>query len=231
LVRCPEFNRAYEYAIHLLRSGGITSDLGGEGNRRGRRRPMDWLVRLMFARLIRVGNLRVTTAGGSAFTFGGSTRQEAADGLVGSADVRKVDPRRKSPGDHRGGIDFHLWGQHRDILRSHPLHHASGPKGRPPRSRIEIRRSVYGWRRCRRSGLDRRCPCHRTRSAPRSAGVDAAAMAHPLCPSPHRAVQSAQASAAQRSAPLRSRRPTLRAVPRCRPAIQLRLFRNPRAIA
>jgi hypothetical protein len=30
--------------------------------------------------------------------------------LVGSADVRKVDPRRKPPGDHCGGIGFHLWG-------------------------------------------------------------------------------------------------------------------------
>src|SRR6266550_1096892 len=34
-----------------------------------------------------------------------------------------------------------------------------GTTARPPRSRIEIRRSVYGWRRGRRSGLDRRRPC------------------------------------------------------------------------
>jgi hypothetical protein len=97
LVRCPEFNRAYEYAIHLLRSGGITSDLSGEGNRRGRRRPMDWLVRLMFARLIRVGNLRVTTAGGSAFTFGDGTGTPAAIRFTTRAAQRRVilDPALK----------------------------------------------------------------------------------------------------------------------------------------
>jgi cyclopropane-fatty-acyl-phospholipid synthase len=39
---------------------------------------MDWLVRLMFARLIRAGNLRVTTAGGSTFTFGDSTGTSSA---------------------------------------------------------------------------------------------------------------------------------------------------------
>src|SRR5262249_56697157 len=56
-------------------------------------------------------------------------------------------------------------------------------------------------------------------------------MARALPPSSRQTIQSARAGAAQRGAPLRSRRPALRVVSRRRPAIQLRLFRDRRAIA
>src|SRR4029077_20496900 len=39
----------------------------------GGRRPMDRLLRIAFEKLIRVGNLQVSTAGGSTFTFGDGT--------------------------------------------------------------------------------------------------------------------------------------------------------------
>ena len=52
------------------------------------------------------------------------------------------------------------------------------------------------------------------------------AMVRPLSQPPAAAVQPAVPGAAQCRAPLRSRRPALFAVPRCRPAIQLRLFRG-----
>ena len=65
----------------------------------------------------------------------------------------------------------------------------------------------------------------------RRAALGAAAMAVALPQAPAAAVQSAPARAAQRRASLRSRRAALRFVPRCRPAIQLRLFRNAGPVA
>jgi cyclopropane-fatty-acyl-phospholipid synthase len=58
---------------------------------------MDRLVRLMFARLIRAGNLRVTTAGGSTFTFGDGTGTPAAIHFTTRAAQRRVllDPALK----------------------------------------------------------------------------------------------------------------------------------------
>src|SRR5262249_47997200 len=47
-------------------------------SRCGRRRPMDRLLRAIFGRLVRAGNLRVTTAAGSIFTFGDGTGAPAA---------------------------------------------------------------------------------------------------------------------------------------------------------
>ena len=64
-----------------------------------------------------------------------------------------------------------------------------------------------------------------------AAAVDAGAMAAALSLAAPRAIQPADARAPQRRAPLRPRQASLRAVPRCRPAIQLRLFRASRAVA
>ena len=64
-----------------------------------------------------------------------------------------------------------------------------------------------------------------------AAGLGSAAMVAALLLPPAAAVQPTDARAAQRRPPLRSRRPALFAVPRRRPAILLRLFREPRAIA
>ena len=61
--------------------------------------------------------------------------------------------------------------------------------------------------------------------------LGAAAVALPLSQPPAAAVQPAVPGAAQCRAPLRSRRPALFAVPRRRPAIQLRLFRDARPVA
>jgi cyclopropane-fatty-acyl-phospholipid synthase len=69
----------------------------GEGNRCGKRRPMDRVLRLIFARLIRAGNLRVTTAGGSTFTFGDGTGTPAAIRFTTRAAQRRIllDPELK----------------------------------------------------------------------------------------------------------------------------------------
>jgi cyclopropane-fatty-acyl-phospholipid synthase len=58
---------------------------------------MDRLVRLIFARLIRAGNLRVTTAGGSTFTFGDGSGTPAAIRFTTPAAQRRVllDPALK----------------------------------------------------------------------------------------------------------------------------------------
>ena len=58
---------------------------------------MDRVLRLIFARLIGAGNLRVTTAGGSTFTFGDSTGTPAAIRFTTRAAQRRVllDPALK----------------------------------------------------------------------------------------------------------------------------------------
>jgi cyclopropane-fatty-acyl-phospholipid synthase len=58
---------------------------------------MDRLVRLIFGRLIRAGNLRVTTAGGSTFAFGEGTGTPAAIRFTTRAAQRRVllDPALK----------------------------------------------------------------------------------------------------------------------------------------
>ena len=58
---------------------------------------MERVLRLIFARLIRPGNLRVTTAGGSTFTFGDSTGTPAAIRFTTRAAQRRVllDPALK----------------------------------------------------------------------------------------------------------------------------------------
>jgi cyclopropane-fatty-acyl-phospholipid synthase len=58
---------------------------------------MDRVLRLIFARLIRAGNLRVTTAGGSTFTFGDGTGTPAAIRFTTRAAQRRVllDPALK----------------------------------------------------------------------------------------------------------------------------------------
>jgi hypothetical protein len=42
---------------------------------------MDRLLRIAFEKLIRVGNLQVSTAGGSTFTFGDGTGETRGDPL------------------------------------------------------------------------------------------------------------------------------------------------------
>ena len=113
------------------------------------------------------------------------TVEEAADGSVASGGIRKVDPCRESPGHDRGRLDFYLRGRNRHA-GGDPLHHAGSRARHPHRSRVAVRRSLYGWRHRRRAGLDRRRPRHRARSAPRrrTAGVGAPAMALPLPLSP-----------------------------------------------
>jgi len=61
--------------------------------------------------------------------------------------------------------------------------------------------------------------------------LGAVAVADALPPSTAKAVQPPPARPAQRCTSLRPGRPPLRAVPRCRPAIQLRLFRGARPVA
>ena len=58
---------------------------------------MDRVLRLIFARLIRAGTLRVTTAGGSTFTFGDGTGTPAAIRFTTRAAQRRVllDPALK----------------------------------------------------------------------------------------------------------------------------------------
>jgi cyclopropane-fatty-acyl-phospholipid synthase len=58
---------------------------------------MDRVLRLIFARLIRAGNLRVTTAGGSTFTFGDGTGTPAAIRFTTRAAQRRIllDPELK----------------------------------------------------------------------------------------------------------------------------------------
>jgi cyclopropane-fatty-acyl-phospholipid synthase len=51
---------------------------------------MDRVLRLIFARLIRAGNLRVTTAGGSTFTFGDGTGTPAAIRFTTRAAQRRI---------------------------------------------------------------------------------------------------------------------------------------------
>ena len=51
---------------------------------------MDRVLRLIFARLIRAGNLRVTTAGGSTFTFADGTGTRAAIRFTTRAAQRRV---------------------------------------------------------------------------------------------------------------------------------------------
>ena len=85
----------------------------------------------------------------------------------------------------------------------------------------------------RRARHDRRLLAIVLGQTPRrhAAALGAAAMAAALPLPPAAAVQSADARAAQCRAPLRSRRPALFAVPRRRPAIYLRLFRDARPVA
>jgi cyclopropane-fatty-acyl-phospholipid synthase len=54
------------------------------------RRPMDWLLRTAFERLIRAGNLRISTAGGSTFTCGDGTGKPAAIRFTTRAAERHV---------------------------------------------------------------------------------------------------------------------------------------------
>ena len=58
---------------------------------------MDWLLRLIFGRFVRTGNLRVTTAGGSTFTLGDGTGTPAAIRFTTQAAQRGVllDPALK----------------------------------------------------------------------------------------------------------------------------------------
>ena len=58
---------------------------------------MDRVLRLIFARLIGAGNLRVTTAGGSTFIFGDGTGTPAAIRFTTRAAQRRVllDPALK----------------------------------------------------------------------------------------------------------------------------------------
>src|SRR5439155_18367637 len=69
----------------------------GDGNRRGRRRSMERVLRLISARLIRDGTLRVTTAGRSTVTFGDGTGTPAAIRFTTRAAQRRVllDPALK----------------------------------------------------------------------------------------------------------------------------------------
>ena len=103
---------------------------------------------------------------------------------------------------------------------------AQGRVRRPPRSRTALRRSLHGRRHRRRAGLDRRCACHRARSTPRRRPAPGPVRSCWRSLARRSAIQSAPACAAQRGASLRSRRPAVRVVPRCRPPIQLRLFRD-----
>ena len=64
--------------------------------------------------------------------------------------------------------------------------------------------------------------------APEMGPTTVAVALHQSSPRP---VQSAPASPPQRRASLRSRRPSLLTLPRCRPAVQLRLFRKPGHLA
>ena len=79
-----------------------------------------------------------------------------------------------------------------------------------------------------RARLDRRRARRHARPELGSALLGAPAMAAALPLPPPAAIQSAPARAPQRRASLRSRCPPLFAVPRRRPAIQLRLFRGAR---
>ena len=110
--------------------------------------------------------------------------------------------------------------------------HVAPRRDRPAaRSRTQIRRSLYGRYLGGRAGYDCRRVGGPAGARRRSPEMGAAAMAAALHRPPPQAVQSAQARAPQRRASLRPRRPALFALPGCRPAIQLRLFRNAGALA
>jgi cyclopropane-fatty-acyl-phospholipid synthase len=66
---------------------------------------MDRVLRLIFARLIRAGNLRVTAAGGSTFTFGDGTGTRAAIRFTTRAAQRRVllDPALKFGEEYMDG--------------------------------------------------------------------------------------------------------------------------------
>jgi len=122
-----------------------------------------------------------------------------------SGGIRKVDPRWKSPGHHRGRIDLYLRGRDRNA-RSDPLHRASSRARRSPRSGIEIRRGLYGRRRRGRAGLDRRRFLPIVLGQPRE-GLPARAGLRWVIRYLYRQAQQFNprgASAAQRRTPLRS---------------------------
>ena len=152
---------------------------------------------------------------------------EAADGPVASSAVAEL----HSPGGAHG-YDFagnHVHLRRRQRHAGGGAHHQPGGRmGAGARSRAEIGRSLHGRHLRGRARLDRRRAVALHEPAERAAALGAPAIPAALPRPPPRPVQSAQARAPQRGASLRPRRPALFAVPRRRPAIQLRLFRDPR---
>ena len=105
------------------------------------------------------------------------------------------------------------------------------PRRRAPdaaQSRTGARRSLHGRHVRHRERLDRGCAGDPDGSARNSAALGQAAMGAALSGQACQAVQSAPPRPEQRRASLRSRRPALFALSRCRQAIQLRLFRDAR---
>src|SRR5262245_37727417 len=105
--------------------------------------------------------------------------------------------------------------------------------GCPARSRARGRRMLHERYAGGRARLDRGLPVAGDVTGPQrqAAVLGAPAMAVALPLAPPRAVQPTRPLAPQRGAPLRSRQTSLRAVPRCGPAVQLRLFRASGAVA
>jgi cyclopropane-fatty-acyl-phospholipid synthase len=81
-------------------------------------RPMDRLLRIAFDRLIRCGNLRVTTAGGSTFSFGDGTGAAAAVRFTTRAAERGIllDPELKFGEAYMDGILVVEQGTIADVL-------------------------------------------------------------------------------------------------------------------
>jgi hypothetical protein len=60
---------------------------------------MDRLLRMAFEKLVRVGNLQVSTAGGSTFTFGDGTGRPVAIRFQPRLKLAIVELPRQRPGD------------------------------------------------------------------------------------------------------------------------------------